>query len=80
MRARQNVWLEFGWMWSFLRQRERLLVLTRAAERGDLIEPPSDVHAIKPGEFDDTLDEVADKIEAFIDDVRLLDRRFPDLG
>jgi predicted nucleotide-binding protein len=80
MRARQNVWLEFGWMWSFLRQRDRLLVLTRAAEHGDLIEAPSDVDAVKPVVFDNTLDEVADKIEAFIDAVRLLDRRFPDLG
>lgn len=33
-RVRQNVWLEFGWLWSFLRQRERLFVLSRVSEQG----------------------------------------------
>src|SRR5439155_13498789 len=46
-RARQNVWLEFGWMWSSLRQRERLLVLTRTGERRESIEVPSDAQAIE---------------------------------
>ena len=47
LRARQNVWLEFGWMWSFLRRRDRLLYVTRVTEHGDSIEAPSDVDAVE---------------------------------
>jgi predicted nucleotide-binding protein len=80
LRARQNVWLEFGWMWAFLRHRTRLLVLTRIREHRGRIEPPSDVSNVVAVEFKNTLEEVAAQIEGFVDAVRALDRDFTTLA
>jgi predicted nucleotide-binding protein len=74
-RARQNVWLEFGWMWSSLQHLGRLLVLTKARANLEL-EVPSDVKGIEVISFEKTPEEQAEKIKRFIDDVRSMDERF----
>jgi hypothetical protein len=53
-RARQNVWLEFGWIWSRL-GRDKILVLCKKVQGAqNVVEIPSDLGGIKYLEYENT--------------------------
>jgi predicted nucleotide-binding protein len=59
-RARQNVWLEFGWFWGRL-GRQNVLVLRRGE-----IEFPSDLAGLEVYPFQEDPTERSDKLRAFL--------------
>jgi hypothetical protein len=78
-RARENVWLELGWLWSFLRGRERLLVLTRSVE-GVEMERPSDLGGVQFLRFRDSVREREDMVVRFVERLRRFDRKFANVS
>ena len=59
MRARQNVWLEVGWMWGRL-GRHKVMVLCK-----NDIEIPSDLHGLEYYRYNSSPLEVTDSVRAF---------------
>jgi predicted nucleotide-binding protein len=60
MRARQNVWLEVGWIWGRL-GRNKVMVLCK----GDL-EIPSDLHGLEYYRYNSSPLEVTESVRAFV--------------
>lgn len=65
-RARQNVWLEVGWIWGAF-GRDRIMILCR-----DDIEIPSDIQGIEVYYYDKKSREKAEQIRLFIDKLKKL--------
>lgn len=63
-RARENVWLEVGWIWGKL-GRERFLLLLRGKPN-----VPSDLRGIDPGSYNSSPEECAEVIRHFIASLR----------
>lgn len=64
-RARQNVWVEVGWVWGRL-GRSNVCVLTQG-----LIELPSDLQGLETYGYDDSPLEEAVKIQRFVESIRI---------
>ena len=60
MRARQNVWLEVGWIWGRL-GRNKVMVLCKGE-----IEIPSDLHGLEYYRYDASPLEVTESVRAFV--------------
>jgi predicted nucleotide-binding protein len=63
-RARENVWLEMGWLWGRL-GKERVLLLVESGTR-----LPSDIQETDRAVYTHSPREVTKKIEKFVDDLR----------
>ena len=68
-RARENVWLELGWLWGRLLERRRLLLLIRDAD-DEAIEIPSDYSGVVFEKFKEDPGDSRKAIAAFIDQLR----------
>ena len=66
MRARQNIWLECGWLWGAL-GRDRLLLLTKGE-----VEIPSDLDGVEYYRYKVTPDEVFEQIRKFVEHLQKL--------
>jgi predicted nucleotide-binding protein len=68
-RARENVWLELGWLWGRLLDRRRLLLLIRDAD-DEAIEIPSDYSGVVFEKFKEDPGDSRKAIAALIDQLR----------
>ena len=59
-RARQNVWLEYGWVWGRL-GRDRVMLLRKGEP-----EHPSDIHGLEYFQYNESPAELIDKIIGFV--------------
>ena len=64
MRARQNVWLEVGWIWGRL-GRNKVMVLSKGS-----LEMPSDLNGIEHYRYDTSPIEATEKIRKFVETLR----------